>query len=385
VIKIENMEVNILMEILQRGIDVSTWQGDINWQQVKDSGIDFAILRSSFGSANPKQIDNKFYQNVQGCQAVGMPIGAYHYGYAVSVEQAKGEAQFFLDTIKGIKFDCLVYYDVEDNKTMGTLSKQALTDVVNAFCKVVADAGYRVGVYSSTSWLEDKMDMSQISYPVWCAQYFKECQYTGTYGIWQYTSDGRVNGINARCDMNYAYVDYVASSPVSSTVVVAPTPSPVVQPVAVQQIVSNQQVDVTYQVRANGKWYSQIVNSNNSNSMGYAGSTGKPITDIAIKVSNGSVKYRVHLTSGRWLNYITDFNLNNGMTGYAGNGTPIDALEVYYYTPNSIRPIKKAKYRVSPLNRDYYSYQYDNETDNGQDGYAGCFGRQIDRIQIDIV
>jgi GH25 family lysozyme M1 (1,4-beta-N-acetylmuramidase) len=79
VIKIENMEVNILMEILQRGIDVSTWQGDINWQQVKDSGIDFAILRSSFGSANPKQIDNKFYQNVQGCQAVGMPIGAYHY------------------------------------------------------------------------------------------------------------------------------------------------------------------------------------------------------------------------------------------------------------------------------------------------------------------
>ena len=229
------------MEILKRGIDVSTWQGDIDWKAVKDSGIEFAILRSSFGSPDPKQVDNKFHQNVQGCQAVGMSIGAYHYGYSVSVEQAKGEAQFFLDTIKGISFDYPVYYDVEDNKTMGTLSKQSLTDVVNAFCKVVADAGYRIGVYSSTSWLENKMDMSQISYPVWCAQYYKECQYTGTYGIWQNTSDGQVNGINARCDMNYAYVDYTKGN----SVVPIPTPSPVVVPIAPQPVAVDTQDSYT--------------------------------------------------------------------------------------------------------------------------------------------
>lgn len=217
------------MEILKMGIDVSVWQGTIDWKAVKDSGIEFAILRSSFGSPDPSQVDNNFHQNVQGCQLVSMPIGVYHYGYAVSVEQAKGEAQFFLDTVKGVNYEYPLFYDVEDSKTMGTLSKQDLTDVVNAFCKVVADAGYRIGVYSSTSWLENKMDVSQIPYPIWCAQYYKECQYTGKYDMWQYTSDGKVNGINARCDMNYAYVDYTDSNAVDPSPVTVP--SPVVEPV----------------------------------------------------------------------------------------------------------------------------------------------------------
>ena len=373
------------MEILKKGIDVSSFQKSIDWQAVKNSGIQFAILRSSYGSPDPKQVDETFHQNVKGCQSVGMPMGVYHYGYAVSVEQAKNEAQFFLDTIKNIKFDYPCFYDVEDSKTMGMLDKQSLTDVINAFCKTVADAGYKAGLYASKSWLENKIDVSQIPYQIWCAQYYKECTYSGKYQIWQYASDGQVNGINDHnCDMDYAYVDYTNEK---STVPSMPIPisKPIVSvPVSTNNIATDKQVNVTYQVRANGNWYSEIVNSNNFNSMGYAGSIGKPITDVAIKVSDGSVKYRVHTISGRWLGWITDYNLNNGITGYAGNGTPIDAITIYYYTPSSICPYKRATYRVSPVYSNYYSYQHDDQTINSQDGYAGCFGQKIDRLQINI-
>ena len=93
----------------KRGIDVSSWQGVIDWDAVKSSGVEFAILRSSFGSPSPSQVDNQFYNNVKGAQAAGIPIGAYHYGYAVTEEEARNEAGFFLDTVKGIRFEYPLY------------------------------------------------------------------------------------------------------------------------------------------------------------------------------------------------------------------------------------------------------------------------------------
>lgn len=139
--------------------------------------------------------------------------------------------------------------------------------------------------------------------------------------------------------------------------------------------------DITYRVRANGKWWGEIKNLTD-----YAGVVGYPITDVAIKVSKGSVKYRVHVKGGGWLGWITAYNINNGATGYAGNGKPIDAIEVYYSTPsdvkNALGHYLKAKYRVSPVKGGYYDWQYDDEKTNGQDGYAGAFGKTIDRLQI---
>ena len=190
------------------GIDVSTWQGEIDWNQVKKAGIQYAILRSSFGSPDPSQVDNRFEQNYAGAKAAGIPVGAYHYGYAVSEEEARREAQFFLDTIKGKQFEYPVYYDVEDNGTMGTLSRQELTNVIKAFCETVEQAGYYVGVYASLNWLENKFYPDQLPYDVWVAQYFSECQYSGQYGMWQYTSTGNVPGIPGNADMNECYVDY---------------------------------------------------------------------------------------------------------------------------------------------------------------------------------
>lgn len=141
--------------------------------------------------------------------------------------------------------------------------------------------------------------------------------------------------------------------------------------------------NVTYRVRADGKWLPAVKNFDD-----YAGIRGKAITDVAIKVGKGTVKYRVHIKGGGWLPYVTGYNLSDHNNGYAGNGKTIDAIEVYYSTPSDIiksRGYLVAKYHVAPVNGSYYSYQYDNEKTNGQDGYAGCLGKSIDKFQLILV
>lgn len=136
----------------------------------------------------------------------------------------------------------------------------------------------------------------------------------------------------------------------------------------------------TYAVKAGGKIYPEVKNLED-----YAGVPGVAITDVAIKVNFGSVKYRVHVKGGGWLPYVTGYNWKDFNNGYAGCGKVIDAIEVYYTTPADYAKkygYKKAQYRVSPLNGNYYPWQYDNETSGGQDGYAGTFGKAIDRFQL---
>ena len=132
---------------------------------------------------------------------------------------------------------------------------------------------------------------------------------------------------------------------------------------------------VTFCVRQGGTWQKE----------GFTGTAGKAITDIAIKVSKGSVKYRIHVKGGSWLPWVTGYNTSDHTNGYAGNGKAIDAVQVYYSTPSDVvysLGYYKAKYVVSPLKNGFYSYQYDTETGNGQDGYAGSYGKTIDRFQI---
>ncbi len=112
----------------------------------------------------------------------------------------------------------------------------------------------------------------------------------------------------------------------------------------------------------------------------YAGYENSPITGIAIKVDKGSIRYRVHIKGGNWLPYVTGYDIKDFNNGYAGGNKIIDAVEVYYNTPLDIRPYMRAKYKVNN-----YSWQYDNETTNGQDGYAGTFGVPVTKLQIEIV
>lgn len=144
---------------------------------------------------------------------------------------------------------------------------------------------------------------------------------------------------------------------------------------------SNQKVDIFYRVRTQKHgWLGEVKNFNDSDPVnGYAGWENSPITDVALRVSHGSVKYRVHVKGGGWLGWITKCDLKDYMYGYAGNGKPIDAIQIYYYTPDSIRPYKKAKYKVNN-----YGWQYDTETKNGQDGYAGVIGVVVTKLKATI-
>lgn len=149
--------------------------------------------------------------------------------------------------------------------------------------------------------------------------------------------------------------------------------------------VSNE-VNVYYMARTKKHgWLKEVKNLED-----YAGWENSPITGLAIRVDEGSIKYRVHIkeikdsngnviVKGRWLPYVTGYNIGDKKNGYAGNGNIIDCVECYYYTPNDIRPYKKAKYKVNN-----YPYQYDNEKTKGQDGFAGVYGVIATKFQITI-
>lgn len=138
---------------------------------------------------------------------------------------------------------------------------------------------------------------------------------------------------------------------------------------------SDTKVNVYYRVKTlKHGWLPEVKNLED-----YAGFQGSPITDVAIRVDKGSIKYRVAPVGKDFLPYVTGCNINDFNNGYAGNGTPIDRLEIYYYTPSNIRPYKKAKYKVNN-----FDWQYDNEKTKGQDGYAGAKGVVATKIQIEI-
>lgn len=197
------------MSVSKKGIDVSTWQGNIDWKKVKADGIEFAMIRSSFGKENPeKQTDNKFHQNMQNAKAAGMPVGAYHYSYATTVKDAKKEADFFLSVIKGYQFEYPVAFDIEDASQMN-LGKTLITDIIMAFCERVQSAGYYVSVYTNLDWINNRIDMDRVKiFDIWLAQWNDKPTYNGNFGMWQYTSTGKVNGISGNVDMDIAYLDY---------------------------------------------------------------------------------------------------------------------------------------------------------------------------------
>lgn len=132
-------------------------------------------------------------------------------------------------------------------------------------------------------------------------------------------------------------------------------------------------LEFRYAVRAGGKVYPEVVNLTD-----YAGVVGKEITDIAIKTNKGKVSYRVHVRGGNWLPWVSGYNWKDHANGYAGNGKSIDAVQVNLTGVSG----QKAQYRVSPMRRGYYDWQFNCETSGGQDGYAGAFGKAIDRFQI---
>lgn len=357
-------------------VDVSCYQTGVNYAKVKSAGITAVIIRAGYGR-EISQKDSQFETHYKNAKAAGLKIGAYWYSYADSEAEAKKEAAVCLACVKGKSFDMPIYYDLEDSSQV-KLGKTALTKIAKAFCEAIKAGGYRAGVYANLNWFNNYLDYSALkkSYSIWLAQYNSINQYD--CDIWQNSSKGKISGISGYVDTNIIYNSGIIDGGKSASATAATSTK-----TSSASTVKTTSPDIIYRVRAGGKWYSAVKNLTD-----FAGVVGKAITDVAIKVSKGSIKYRVHIKGGSWLPWVTGYNIADSKNGYAGNGKAIDAIEIYYTTPSDLRKagkVYRAKYRVSPLNGSYYSYQYDSETGNGQDGYAGAFGKSIDRLQITLV
>lgn len=194
------------------GVDVSEWQGPINWEFVRRAGTDFAIIRVGYGQ-HANQKDKWFEENYKAAKAAGLKVGVYLYSYAQSVEDARREAYNCLDWLKGRHLDYPVFYDIED-PGQNWIEPQTMTDMVNAFCGIINNAGYKTGVYTFRDWFRSKIHTNQLPghYQIWLAHYTwdvnKPSDYEGYYNIWQYTSQGYVPGINGNADRNIEYRNY---------------------------------------------------------------------------------------------------------------------------------------------------------------------------------
>ena len=192
----------------KKGIDVSEFQGKIDWEKVKNDGIEFAILRCGYGMDFSNQDDVEYERNANECERLGIPYGVYLMSYANTVEKARSEAEHVLRLIEGRKISLGVWYDIEDNGTSGAINKETLTNIINTFCNTIKNAGYKVGVYTNLNWLENKIEKTiKDNYDIWVAQYYSKCEYEGKYIMWQHTSSGKVNGISTNVDMNILYED----------------------------------------------------------------------------------------------------------------------------------------------------------------------------------
>ena len=186
----------------RKGIDVSKHQDTIDWKKVKNDGVEFAIIRIGYGGSAPVK-DEKFEENYKNARANGLDVGVYIYSYADTLTDAKTEANAVINWLGGRDLELPVYFDIEDKK-QSVLGNTLRTNIVKTFCDMIENAGYWAGIYANKSWLTSKLNMNELNaYTVWVAQWANTNTYKGPYAMWQYTSDGSVNGISGRVDMNY--------------------------------------------------------------------------------------------------------------------------------------------------------------------------------------
>ena len=196
-----------------RGIDVSKYQGNIDWGAVAASGINFAIIRVGYrGSVSGALVqDPNFKKNISGATKAGIKVGLYFFTQAVNEAEAVEEASMAMSLASGYKVTYPIFIDTESASSgrANGLSKSARTAVVKAFCQTVRNGGYKAGVYASKSWYANQLNASALNgYCIWVAQYNSSCTYSGKYDMWQYSSKGSVSGIKGNVDMNISYTGY---------------------------------------------------------------------------------------------------------------------------------------------------------------------------------
>lgn len=190
-----------------KGIDVSVHNGSIDWNRVKNDGIGFAVLRAGYGKL-ASQKDKKFEDNYNGAKAASIPIGAYWYSYAKTVDEARQEAETCITILRGKQFEYPIFFDVEEKATLNT-GKSNCSAMIRAFCETLENAGYWVGLYVSRSVLQTYVeDDIRKRYSIWAAEWGSKLNYSGEVGMWQKTDKGKVAGISGAVDLDECYVDY---------------------------------------------------------------------------------------------------------------------------------------------------------------------------------
>ncbi len=196
------------------GIDVSKWNGTIDWSKVAKSGVSYAILRCGFRGSTIGGLveDAKFATNIKNATDNGIKVGVYFFTQAVNEVEAVEEASMCLTMVEGYKLSYPIFIDVESASggRANGLTKDERTAVIKAFCKTITNAGYKAGVYANKSWLTTKINASELtSYVIWLAQYASSPTYTATrYDIWQYSDSGSLSGISGSVDLDLSYLGY---------------------------------------------------------------------------------------------------------------------------------------------------------------------------------
>nr|DAG33588.1 MAG TPA: hypothetical protein [Caudoviricetes sp.] len=330
-------------------VDISEFQQGINFNKMKNDGIKAVIIRAGYGRES-SQKDSMFESHYRNAKAAGLKIGVYWYSYADSAGDAEKEAKACLECINNKSLDMPVYYDMEDN-FQTHLSKPTLTAIAEHFCNTVKANGYKVGVYANLNWFNNYLDYDKLKakYSIWLAQYNDKAELD--CDIWQNHSTGRVSGYGGNIDTNIIYNENVFKN------------------------IKVEKPTLTYRVFADGRWYDEVKGLG-----GVAGRKKQAISALAVKVSKGDIKYRVHLRDGDWLDWVDGYDINDSNNGYAGiKGKVIDAVQVEFSGVGDY----KATYRARKQGKNkFMAYQHNTEHDTEQDGYAGVIGTKIDGLQI---
>lgn len=201
------LDGSVIDGVVARGIDVSHWKGDIDWNAVAADDIQFAMLGTTYAGG----VDPKFSSNALGASTAGLKVGAYLYSYATTPQMASDEADFILDLIKDYPISYPVVFDAESS-ALGALSPQEVSKIINTFCEKIEDAGYHPMVYANDYWLSNKIDLSQMNYDVWVARYELKHVFADPV-MWQATQTGSVAGVNGNVDIDFQYKDLSKNLP----------------------------------------------------------------------------------------------------------------------------------------------------------------------------
>lgn len=197
------------------GIDVSKWNKEIDWAQVKKEGVDFAIIRAGYrGSISGSLVvDPYFEQNIKGATDNDIAVGVYFFTQAVNEREAVEEASIVMSLVQGYDISYPIFIDTEGAGGKGRADDLDVVDrseVCQAFCETIRSGGYIAGIYASKNWLNNRLDITKFSQDnvIWLAEYKDQPTYGGSYGMWQYTSSGRISGIEGKVDFNLSYLDF---------------------------------------------------------------------------------------------------------------------------------------------------------------------------------